>query len=90
METFAEGDVEAVVLPIGVDPISAWSQVALRCRRTTPGGPPHAQLRQRQVRFAVRRDPHEVLLETAPEYGEWITHDDLSARIQAAIGVTTK
>lgn len=32
----------------------------------------------------------EVLLGTAREYGAWITHDDLSARIQAATGITTK
>lgn len=32
----------------------------------------------------------EVLVETAREYGAWITYDDLSARIQASTGITTK
>ena len=32
----------------------------------------------------------EVLLETARDYGAWITHDDLSERIQAATGITTR
>jgi hypothetical protein len=32
----------------------------------------------------------EVLLETAREYGAWLTHDDLSARIQASTGITTR
>ena len=32
----------------------------------------------------------EVLVETAREYGAWITYEDLSARIQASTGITTK
>lgn len=32
----------------------------------------------------------EVLLEAAREYGGWITYEDLSTRIQAATGITTK
>ncbi|WAC66854.1 hypothetical protein OVA14_03530 [Agrococcus sp. SL85] len=32
----------------------------------------------------------EVLLETAREYGAWITEEDLAVRIQAATGITTR
>ncbi|MGM1028990.1 MAG: hypothetical protein ACQEWM_03845 [Actinomycetota bacterium] len=31
----------------------------------------------------------EVLIETAGEYGAWITYEDLSGRIQATSGITT-
>ncbi|SFS11251.1 hypothetical protein SAMN04487783_1543 [Agrococcus baldri] len=32
----------------------------------------------------------EVLVETARDYGAWITHDGLSERIQASTGITTR
>lgn len=32
----------------------------------------------------------EVLIEVAREYGAWITHDELSQRIQASTGITTR
>ena len=32
----------------------------------------------------------DALVEVAGEYGAWITEDDLSARIQAATGITTR